>query len=212
MSAALLLGGCQGGTPFETSTTTAPPAPRSSAPGSSSPGTPAPGTAGASTAGTPSQSGVYKPADATGKAQNVPVPVMPALAKENTKEGLEAFIRYWYAQLSYVDETGDMSGWLPLFVQECRLCLGLRESGDDGYRNGRWLSGGRITVATVEHQWIDGATRQWSKVQVIQDAIDYHNPDGSAGRARSEASNDAFALFATYGDNRWTVVDLGVIA
>jgi hypothetical protein len=39
---------------------------------------------------------VYKPADAKGRAQNVPVPVKPALADKNTKEGLEAFTKYWY--------------------------------------------------------------------------------------------------------------------
>ncbi|MFI2566365.1 DUF6318 family protein [Paenarthrobacter sp. NPDC018779] len=212
VSAVLLLGGCQSGsTPSETSTTTAPPTAGSSAPGSSSPGTPAPGTEGASAAGTPSPSGAYKPADATGKARNVPVPVMPALAKENTKEGLEAFIRYWYAQLSYVDETGDMSGWLPLFAQECRLCLRLQESGEDGYVKGRWLAGGQITVPVIEVQWQASKDTQWSKVQVIQQAINYYNADGSVGRARDEASNDAFALIARFTVSGWTVTDLGLL-
>ena len=37
----------------------------------------------------PTPSASYKPADATGKAQNVPVPVLPDAAKAETKEGLE---------------------------------------------------------------------------------------------------------------------------
>lgn len=197
MAAVLLLGGCQGsGTPSGTSTTTA--SPTESAPAS---GTRA-----------PTPTAAYKPADAKGKAQNVPVPVMPALAKENTKEGLEAFIRYWYAQLSYVDETGDTAGWLPLFAPECRLCLRLQESGKDGYVKGRWLSGGRINIPTIEVQWQASKDNQWSKVQVIQEAIDYYNPDGSVGRTRDEASNDAFALVATFTENGWTVTDLGLLA
>ncbi|WP_238703273.1 DUF6318 family protein [Arthrobacter sp. TS-15] len=153
---------------------------------------------------------MYKPADAKGKAQNVPVPVMPDLAKENSKAGLEAFIGYWYAQLSYVGETGDMSAWLPLISQECRLCLRLQESGEDGYVNGRWLAGGKITVPAIELQWTADALKS-AKVQVIQEQIDYYNADGSIGRTRSEASNDAFALFARFADGAWTVVDLGVI-
>jgi hypothetical protein len=205
LAVSLLLSGCQGGSspssaPTETGSTTAAPTPDTSSPGSP-----------AVTSGTTAPSGVYKPADAKGKAQNVPVPVMPELAKENTKEGLEAFIRYWYAQLSYVDETGDMSSWLPLISRDCRLCVRLQESGEDGYSNGRWLVGGKISVPVVEVQWGADSVKA-VKVQVIQDQIDYFNPDGSVGRTRSEASNDAFALFASFAEGQWIVVDLAVIA
>lgn len=201
----LLLTGCQGGSspgspPSETGSTTASPTPRAS--GSGSPAAPS---------GSAAPSGVYKAADAKGKAQNVPVPVMPELAKENTKEGLEAFIRYWYAQLSYVDETGDMSSWLPLISRDCRLCVRLQESGEDGYTKGRWLAGGTISVPVIEVQWA-ADTVKVAKVQVIQEQIDYYNQDGSAGRTRSEASNDAFALFASFDNSTWIVVYLGVIA
>jgi hypothetical protein len=200
-AAALLLAGCQGGstasaTPSATSSTTASP----TASGSAS-----------SVPPSPTASPVYKPADAKGKAQNVPVPVMPELAKENSKAGLEAFIGYWYAQLSYVGETGDMSSWIPMIAQECQLCLSLQESGEDGYTNGRWLSGGRISVRTIEVRWTPDAL-QAAKVQVIQEPIDYFNADGSLGRPRSEASNDAFAFFAKYVDGAWIVVDLGIIS
>ncbi|MCR1162177.1 DUF6318 family protein [Paenarthrobacter sp. UW852] len=191
-----LLTGCstQVGPPSPTSTTTATPA--SSAP------VPAPSSTGP---------GAYKPADANGKAQNVPVPVMPELAKENSKAGLEAFIGYYYAQLSYVDETGDMSAWLPLNSPNCRLCAQLQKSGEDAYINGRWIAGGRITIPVIHVQWstedVPAAT-----VQVIQERIDYYNADRSVGRARSEASNDAFAFYAKHIEGAWTVVDLGVIA
>ncbi|MDR6640599.1 DUF6318 family protein [Paenarthrobacter nitroguajacolicus] len=193
-----LLTGCStpGSAPSETSTTTAPPASSASA---------------ATPSATPSAPGAYKPADAHGKAQNVPVPVMPELAKENSEAGLEAFIGYWYAQLSYVDETGDLSAWLPLNSPNCRLCVQLQKSGEDAYINGRWIAGGRITVPVVNVQWSADDVHA-STVQVIQERIDYYNADGSIGRARSEASNDAFAFFAKHIEGAWTVVDLGVVA
>ncbi|WOH19099.1 DUF6318 family protein [Paenarthrobacter sp. GOM3] len=173
--------------------------------------TPASSASAASPSATPSAPGAYKPADAKGKAQNVPVPVMPELAKENSEAGLEAFIGYWYAQLSYVDETGNMSAWLPLNSPNCRLCAQLQKSGEDAYINGRWIAGGRIRVPVIHVQWstenVPAAT-----VQVIQERIDYYNADGSVGRVRSEASNDAFAFFAKHIEGAWTVVDLGVIA
>lgn len=106
---ALLLGGCEYGTtpsepPSATSTTTASPASGSSVP------TPP-----------PTSPAAYKPADAKGKAQNVPVPVMPELARENSKAGLEAFIGYWYATLSYAYETGDTKQLLPISSPACAL-------------------------------------------------------------------------------------------
>ncbi|WP_157367088.1 DUF6318 family protein [Arthrobacter sp. M2012083] len=204
LALAMLLSACQGGTTpsspaSQTGTTTAPPTSSTS-----------PIVMPSGSTATPPTAGVYKPADAQGKAQNVPVPVMPDLAKENSKAGLEAFIRYWYAQLSYVGETGDMSSWLPLISQDCRLCLRLQESGEDGYVDGRWLVGGKISVPAIEMQWSPGIL-QTAKVQVIQGQIDYYNADGSVGRPRSEASNDAFAFFARFVEGAWTVVDLGVI-
>ncbi|WOC61511.1 DUF6318 family protein [Paenarthrobacter sp. AT5] len=206
LAAALLLTGCQGGTPSPPNTTTAEPASSATATGA-----PVPGASESGAAGAPS-AGEYKPADAKGKAENVPVPVMPELAKENSKEGLEAFIRYWYAQLSYVDETGDMSGWLPLFTPDCRLCMRLRESGEDGYVRNRWLVGGRISIPSVEVQWQESGGTQWSKVQVIQESIDYYNADGTKGRESDEKSNDAFVLIANHVNGAWIAVDLGLLS
>src|SRR3712207_4203337 len=58
-------------------------------------------TTSASPTPTPTPTAAYKPADASGPAKNVPVPVLPDVAKTETKEGLEAFARYWFQLLSY---------------------------------------------------------------------------------------------------------------
>ena len=73
------------------------------------------------------------------------------------------------------------------------------------------MAGGKISVPVIEVQWGADSVKV-AKVQVLQDQIDYYNQDGSVGRTRSEASNDAFALFASFANNTWIVVDLGVIA
>ncbi|BCW34315.1 hypothetical protein StoSoilA2_03710 [Arthrobacter sp. StoSoilA2] len=201
----LLLTGCQGGCPpskpsSETGPTTA--SPTSGASGSPSADGPSATTA---------PSGVYKPADAKGKAQNVPVPVMPELAKENSKEGLEAFIRYWYAQQNYAIETGDSSSWKRLTAPDCRACNRIQEGIDDSNVDGRWLAGGKITVPVVEPLWTDNVVGQQAKVQVIQQRADYFNADGTTGRAFEKATNSAFGLSASFGPNGWTVADLGLI-
>jgi hypothetical protein len=86
----LALSGCSGGgEPQAGPTATAVASPAASGSGSAS-ATP-------SATPTPKPTPVYKPADAKGRAQNVPVPVKPALADKNTKEGLEAFAKYWFS-------------------------------------------------------------------------------------------------------------------
>ncbi|MFF1831909.1 DUF6318 family protein [Paenarthrobacter sp. NPDC058040] len=198
VSALVLLTGCQGGsTPPETSTTTAPPA--SSAAASRTP-TPA-----------PTSSGAYKPADANGKAQNVPVPMMPALAKENSKEGLEAFIRYWFQLLSYAYETGDGHAAKDLSAVECVLCSDLLSAVATNYTDNRWLVGGQYETPVIEVLWQPHGNQQSAKVQVLQQEIVYMNSDGSQGRAPTSATNDGAAFFANFSNGIWTVTNLGVI-
>lgn len=199
--ATFLVAGCQVtsgvGSPVpKTSSTTASPAASAS--------TSAPATS-------PSPAGEYRPADAHGKAQNVPVPVMPELAKENSKAGLEAFIGYWYAAQNYAMETGDLSTWSPLTTNPCMTCKRIEKGIRDSHISGRWPAGGKITIPTVELLWVDGSLQQQGKVQVIQEAVEYFNADGSTGRPSEGATNSAFALFANYSSTGWQVYELGLI-
>ncbi|MDI2035576.1 DUF6318 family protein [Paenarthrobacter nitroguajacolicus] len=201
VGSAVLLSGCQGGsgpsaTPSGTSTTTA-------SPTSGESDTPVPATS-----GTP---GVYKPADANGKAQNVPVPVMPELAKENSKAGLEAFIGYWFQELSYAYETGETSRARDLSRNTCILCTDLLSGVATNYSDGRWLIGGQYRTPKIEILWGPSNSVQSAKVQVLQQQILYMNADGSAGREPTAETNDAAAFFGVFANGTWSVSDLGVI-
>ncbi|WOC60703.1 DUF6318 family protein [Paenarthrobacter sp. AT5] len=153
---------------------------------------------------------MYKPADSKGKAENVPVPVMPELAKENSKEGLEAFIRYWYEVGGYADETGDISELATLSQKSCNACAYFLRGAQDGNRDGRWLVGGAIRIPTLDIEWESDQESQQARVQVVQDAINYYNPDGTEGRPSDPPTNDAFVVTASF-DSTWKVVDTGVI-
>ena len=195
----LLVSGCQGGSPpsgkpSEPSTTTASPATSAPVPASA----------------TPSASAVYKPADAKGKAENVPVPVMPELAKENSKAGLEAFIGYWYAVKNHANQTGDITVLTALSTPECRVCIHMQRAATDSYRDGRWIVGGALHVPIVDMKWVPGDVSHSARAQVIQDAIVYYNADGTEGRPADAATNDAFVVVAQFGTS-WKVVDTGVI-
>lgn len=201
---ALLLTGCQGGTtpsapPSEPSSTTASPTTSASVPAASA------------TPESPPTSAVYKPADAKGKAENVPVPVMPELAKENSKAGLEAFIGYWFQTLSYAYETGDSKTASDLSSPTCALCQHLLKSVSANYTDGRWLSGGRLRTPVTEVKWDTGTSLQEGKVQVIQEEIHYLDANGSESRELTTATNDAAAFFADFRGGSWVVSNLGVI-
>src|SRR5687767_13748560 len=93
--------------------------------GSNDGATPSASSSGAATqsaAATPTQKPVYKPADAKGRAQNVPVPGKPALADKITKEGLEAFAKYWYALLNFAFETGNLKPVKSITGASCAMC------------------------------------------------------------------------------------------
>lgn len=196
----LFLGGCQGGNP-------------PSAPGT----TTATPTVTASGAGIPSPTittppGVYKPADSKGKAQNVPVPVMPALAKENTKEGLEAFVRYWYATYSYALETGDLKVWSSQTDMTIPAAQAHKESVELNYIEGRWIVGGRLQIPSIEVAWPSKAANSTTaKVQVVQEAIQYFDSNGVKGQKDSPPTNTADAVFATFQNGSWRVTNYGAI-
>jgi len=154
---------------------------------------------------------VYKPADATGKAQNVPVPVMPELAKENSKAGLEAFIGYWYATYSYATETGDTGPWSQSTDVTTVSGAAYKKAVDLNYIDGRWVVGGRITTPVIEVLWQDGSDSQPAKVQVIQEQIQYFDADGSSGQPMTPEFNTAEAVMVTFRDGSWQVIDNGLI-
>lgn len=157
---------------------------------------------------TPKATPVYKPADAKGRAQNVPVPVKPALADKNSKEGLEAFTKYWYSLLNYGFETGDLSSWVKLTSTSCEFCNVLRNSITVGYKEGRWQVGGRLSTPSVEPRYKPGAQSQQVIVQVIQEKTQFYKADKSVGRGPAAGSNTASVVLAEYSGGRWTVSDL----
>ena len=157
---------------------------------------------------TPKPKPVYKPADAKGRAQNVPVPVKPALADKNTKEGLEAFTKYWFALLNYGYETGNLSSWSALTANSCAFCSNLKTSVSVGYRDGRWQVGGRLSTPSVQSKFKPNSTSQQVVVQVIQEVTQYYKADKSVGRSPAAGSNTASVVIAAYSGGHWAVSDL----
>ncbi|WP_461174935.1 DUF6318 family protein [Arthrobacter sp. Z1-9] len=196
VGAALTLAGCAGGAPAD--------------PGTASPTATEVTSPSPSPTPTPTASALYKPADASGPAQNVPVPVLPEVAKTETKEGLEAFIRYWYATLNYAFETGKTEKLVEISGPGCVFCHGLKDGVTEAWGEGRWVSGGKIETPAISVVFEPGVEPH-AVVQVLQQEIEIRESDGSLFQAPTAATNTGSRAAATFGSTGWVMTDLGLI-
>lgn len=155
---------------------------------------------------TPTATASYRPADAKGRAQNVPVPVLPEAAKAKTKEGLEAFARYWFQLLSYGYETGDTSRLTAITSPACRACERAKTVIKGWHEGGRWLSGGRTQTPSVSTTFRVAPDGNYQvAMQVSQSAISYFNSNGTLYRSDPKPDDTGNLMLAVYREGSWFV-------
>lgn len=192
----LLLSGCAGGSPDADSSPTA-----------SQTASPT-----ASPTPTSTPSAVYRPADASGPAQNVPVPVLPAVAKTETKEGAIAYSKYWFGVLNYAYETGNVALFDELAPSSCKTCQQVRKVILDWHSDGRWLVGGNVSTPAVSTTFQkDAKGRYQVAVQVRQTPISYMRADGTLARKDPQTADQGNLLLLAFDRGAWTVAELGRI-
>lgn len=151
----------------------------------------------------------YKPADSKGRAQNVPVPVLPEAAKTETKEGLEAFARYWFEQLNFAYETGNTSGLTSVTSDRCEFCSNISKSLEKNYQGDGWLAGGRIEAPSINTKFEPGTDGNYQVVvQVKQSTITYFKPDGSQFRKPTPPSDTGNVMLTAFRGGAWQVTGL----
>jgi hypothetical protein len=158
---------------------------------------------------TPKPTPVYKPADAKGRAQNVPVPVKPALADKNTKEGLEAFTKYWYQLMGYAYETGNLKPVDEVTAPTCASCVRVRPTIQSWNSEGRWIEGGRFEIFTATTKFRSDANGNLQVfVQYHRTPVNYRQANGTIkqGFQRTDLLADIF--LAKYQDNGWFVANV----
>lgn len=180
--------------------------------GPSGPSPSPPPTTPASATASPSPSAVakpaYKPATATSKALNVPVPVMPEAAKKETPDGAKAFVGYWVAMLSYAYETGDVSKLKALHTEECITCRTVPEKIESVYEKG-WIVGGQLKAERIELRSQAIPDKPILVAQIRQSRARIHIASGS-GKLFSE-TNNGFAFQLWWTNSRWFVTDSKLI-
>ncbi|QRZ61646.1 DUF6318 family protein [Rothia sp. ZJ932] len=98
------------------------------------------------------EAGKYVPATETHPALNVPKPVMPELAKEQSFEGAKAFIEYWNEANNYAIQTGATSMAMDATGTEWKEHRALLDEVNKIYviKNG-WLSGASYQVEVPDY-------------------------------------------------------------
>lgn len=191
----VLLSGCQG--PSEPSTDGTPPGITTpSAPGS---------TPSESVPSTPQPS----PASSAGPAVNIPVPVKPALADENSAEGLEAFTEYWFELFSYGYETNDWAPFDAVTDPGCRTCEKTRAVVTQFYGDGGWMQGGEFELLDFGTDFeMNTSGSLQGVVNYQQSDLSYFSSDGSTTFAEAPESS-VNVIFALYDDESWVMLDFG---
>ncbi|WP_146069546.1 DUF6318 family protein [Arthrobacter sp. B0490] len=197
--ALVLLTGCQGD-PDPTAEPDPDPQPSSSSSASSP----------ASAAPTASASPEPSPASSAGPASNIPVPVKPALADENSAEGLEAFTEYWFELFSYGYETNDWAPFEAVTDPGCRTCDKYVEIVQGIYNKGQYIEGGEFIL---EEFVTDFAINTQGSIQVFvtngQSDITFYGSDGIEIRTDAAPEPVVDVIFAAFTNGSWIVLDYG---
>lgn len=157
----------------------------------------------------PTPTTAYKPATAKGPAENVPLPVMPELAKQESKEGLESFAAYWFSLVNYGYETGDTSHVRELSGPECEICESFYVSMEKGYVDDDWVQGGTLTILDHNSAFVLTPKGRYQVILSIQENNSYNRGPNGVLYSQNFASRYSFdqIMEATYTDGRW-IVDL----
>lgn len=154
---------------------------------------------------TPSATPAYVPASASGPAQNVPIPALPEVAKTETKEGLEAFAKYWYASLTYAYETGDMKPLESISSPTCISCARVKEVVEGWHAEGRWIAGGHMVVEGAQTKFLEVAPSEYQVlIQVRQDPVSYYRADKSLDETTQSRPAIGDIMVAGFESGVWT--------
>lgn len=96
----------------------------------------------------------YEPATLEHPARNVPKPVMPEEAKQETEAGAQAFLNYRADAQWYSIQTGDTSLIREITSQDCEECSSQFENFDEIYASGNWAAGGFEQETIVTNSFI----------------------------------------------------------
>lgn len=133
----------------------------------------------------------------------------PALADENSAEGLEAFTEYWFELFSYGYETNDWEPFDAVTDPGCRTCEKTRKVVTDFYGDGGWMQGGKFDLLDFGTDFqVNTSGSFQGVVNYQQNDLSYFDSDGSATSAGAPEPS-VNVIFALYDRESWVMLDFG---
>ncbi|MDQ4502735.1 DUF6318 family protein [Sinomonas sp. ASV322] len=151
------------------------------------------------------------PASSKGPARNLPRPVLPEAAKQNTKEGFAAFTQYWFDTVTYGLETGDSSALREISLPDCQMCNGYIEQSDKVKQGIGWHVGPRWTVSTFTSDMSVDPYKQALGYFFLTESPseDYDRSGRLTERLEPERDTHPKAIYAVHKDGRWLAAQAG---
>ncbi len=134
----------------------------------------------------------------------------PALADQNTAEGLEAFTEYWLELFSYGYETNDWAEFDEATDPGCRTCGNLKAEVQEHYKNGGWIEGGKISLKSTSTDFIgntEGSINSF--IDIKQANILYYDSSGLELKRTDNTDSIVGVSIAFWEDGRWVMLDFG---
>lgn len=153
----------------------------------------------------------YVPASLDGPAQNVPKPVMPDLAKEESRDGAQAFLDYWSDAKWYAYETGDASLVRDVTSRHCEACEAEFEDIETIYDKGLWTVGGRDSIVIQDSDLVKAADGIYKPVVEYTRESGKLIRDGKVERDAPGEPSDPSLVYLDHTDGKWVYITLAPI-
>jgi hypothetical protein len=145
---------------------------------------------------------------------NIPVPEKPALADENSVEGLEAFTKWWFELLNYAQATNDFEPLWAVTDEGCKTCTNFQDFVSASYDERGWIVGGEVMIQSFDSSFqptVDGTIDSY--VSTTQAALTVHAQKGAVKEEIDAYPEPRVGLaISAYESGAWRMYDYGDIA
>ncbi|WP_309123687.1 DUF6318 family protein [Arthrobacter sp.] len=144
---------------------------------------------------------------------NIPVPEKPALADENSLEGLEAFTEWWFELLNYAYATNDLEPLKAVTDEGCKTCANIEDSIAQVYADGGWVVGGEVSLTSFDSTFeLNTAGSLSSFIMITQtDAVYYDSSGAVTNQSTGFSEPRVNELIAVHDEDEWFLLDVGAV-
>ncbi len=149
----------------------------------------------------------FEPATLEHPARNVPKPVMPEEAKQETEAGAQAFLDYRTDAVWYAFQTGDTSLVREVTADSCEQCFSQFDSIDNVYSKGGWMAGGYERSEILSDSFVRGSNGIYTlPVDAQSSGVKSVEDQRLTLQQQPFATDAGFDVNIDFRDDEWTYI------